>query len=56
MKLLYDERTNVDSMKRLIDDAMKEFQGPALWAYNDATFSDADFDNLKKLGGETKVI
>eukprot|EP00118_Oscarella_pearsei_P024382 m.305435 g.305435 ORF g.305435 m.305435 type:complete len:3250 (+) comp40861_c0_seq2:3832-13581(+) len=33
---------------------MKECQGPALWAYNNATFSDEDFANIAKLAGRTK--
>ena len=34
---------------------MAECQGPALWAYNNALFSDEDFENINKLAGETKV-
>ena len=34
---------------------MAECQGPALWAYNNAVFSDEDFENINKLAGETKV-
>jgi len=33
---------------------MKECQGPALWVYNNATFSDADFEAIIKLSGATK--
>ena len=29
-------------------------QGPALWAYNDAVFTDDDFENITKLSGATK--
>ena len=28
--------------------------GPALWAYNDAVFTDDDFENITKLSGATK--
>ena len=56
VKLLYDERANEDARNRLIDDGMREWQGPALWAYNDATFSDADFENITKLNGGTKEM
>ena len=56
VKLLYDERANEDARSRLIDDGMREWQGPALWAYNDATFSDADFENIPKLNGGTKEM
>ena len=51
---LYDERTNEDSMKYLIDEGMRSCQGPALWAYNDAVFTDGDFDSIIRLGGATK--
>ncbi len=34
---------------------MAECQGPALWAYNNAVFTDKDFENINKLAGETKV-
>ena len=39
----------------LFSPGMAECQGPALWAYNDATFSDEDFENINKLAGQTKV-
>ena len=51
---MYDERTNIDHMKFLIDDGMKECHGPALWGYNNALFTDKDFENITKLGGATK--
>ena len=39
----------------LFSPGMAECQGPALWAYNNAVFSDEDFENIYKLAGETKV-
>ena len=33
---------------------MRECQGPALWAYNNAVFTDDDFENITKLSGATK--
>ncbi|PVD18437.1 hypothetical protein C0Q70_20986 [Pomacea canaliculata] len=33
---------------------MASLQGPALWVFNDATFSDQDFANIVKLGAGTK--
>ena len=54
VKLLYDERLNEDKRKYLIDSGMRDFQGPALWAYNNAKFSKEDFDNIVKLSGATK--
>ena len=41
-------------MERLLDDGMKKCHGPALWAYNNAVFTDDDFANILKLGGATK--
>ena len=40
--------------ERLLTDELAKCQGPALWAYNDALFSDDDFENINKLAGETK--
>ena len=54
VRFLYDERANEDSMKYLIDEGMRSCQGPALWAYNDAVFTDRDFDSIIRLGGATK--
>lgn len=51
---MFDERSNQDHMKFLIDEGMKDCQGPALWVYNNAVFTDNDFDNIVKLGGATK--
>ena len=54
VRFLYDERTNEDAMTCLIDEGMKECQGPALWVYNNAEFRDEDFENITKLNGGTK--
>ena len=54
VRFLYDERTNEDAMTCLIDEGMRECQGPALWVYNDAEFKDEDFENITKLNGGTK--
>ena len=51
---MYDERTNSDALTNLIDEGMRECHGPALWVYNNAVFSDADFENITKLNGATK--
>ena len=51
---MYDERSNADAKKFLIDENMRECQGEALWVYNNATFTDTDFKNITKLGGATK--
>jgi len=54
VKFLYDERTNADALTCLIDEGMRECHGPALWVYNNATFTDDDFENITKLNGATK--
>ncbi len=41
-------------MTCLIDDGMKAAQGPALWTFNNAVFSDDDLKNIVKLSGATK--
>jgi len=40
---------------RLLDPQMAAWQGSALWAYNDAKFEESDFENIQKLGGQTKA-
>ena len=54
VRFLYDERTNADSMSCLIDEGMKECHGPAFWVYDNATFTDEDFENITKINGATK--
>ncbi|XP_022786055.1 sacsin-like [Stylophora pistillata] len=54
VRFLYDERANKDALNRLLDEGMKECQGPALWVYNDAEFTEKDFENIEKLSGATK--
>ena len=51
---IYDERENHDAKRYLFDSGMKDLQGPALWAHNDAQFTDEDFNNIVKLSGATK--
>ncbi|CAH1252746.1 SACS [Branchiostoma lanceolatum] len=55
VKFLVDWRTNEDSRENLIDQGMAVCHGPALWAFNNATFSDEDFKNIQNLGGQTKL-
>ena len=49
-----DHRNNSDWMSSLINPGMKECQGSALWVYNNAEFTETDFANIQKLGGQTK--
>jgi len=51
---LYDERCNENARSILLDPGMKDLQGPALWTYNNAVFTDSDFDNIVKLSGAAK--
>ncbi|KAI8508001.1 hypothetical protein Bbelb_142410 [Branchiostoma belcheri] len=55
VKFLVDWRKNKDSREDLIDQGMEVCHGPALWAYNNATFSEEDFKNIQNLGGQTKL-
>ena len=55
VNFLYDERENLDAQSNLINKGMASVQGPALWAQNDALFSESDFTNITKLSGETKM-
>ncbi|CAH1796047.1 unnamed protein product [Owenia fusiformis] len=54
VKILYDQRENKDARTCLIDEGMRECQGPAIWAYNNAVFTDKDFENITMLSGATK--
>ena len=53
IKLLLDWRSH--GTKSLFQDSMSHWQGPALVAYNNSTFSDQDFENICFLAGETKM-
>ncbi|XP_070180537.1 sacsin-like [Littorina saxatilis] len=55
VRFLLDERQNIGSRKNLFSETMASLQGPAVWAYNNAMFSDQDFENIVKLAGETKI-
>jgi len=39
----------------LVDAGLAEFQGPSLLVYNNSTFSDTDFESLKRLGDSQKL-
>ncbi|KAK6165581.1 hypothetical protein SNE40_022484 [Patella caerulea] len=54
VKLLYDERTVKEAQMCLFNEGMIPCQGPAFWAYNDATFTKDDFINITRLAGATK--
>ena len=54
VRFLLDMRKNEQAMEKLFGDGMKACQGPALWVFNDAVFTDEDFENILRLGGRTK--
>ena len=55
-KFLFDCRENRESVTSLFDPGMEECQGPALWAYNNAEFTDEDFKNIIRLGSGSKEM
>ncbi|PAA47614.1 hypothetical protein BOX15_Mlig015937g2 [Macrostomum lignano] len=54
LTLVLDTRNHLDYCKSLLDPQLADWQGPSLWAHNDASFTQSDFDNLLRLGGATK--
>ena len=52
VKFLLDWRQH--PRENLFTDELAQWQGPALYAYNDSVFSDEDFANICELGGATK--
>ena len=54
VSFLYDERTNDHLKSSLIDQSMKPWQGPALWVYNNAVFTEEDFENIRQINAGTK--
>ena len=54
VRFLIDMRKNEKANLKLFDPEMRSCQGPALWVYNDAVFTDQDFENILRLGGRTK--
>ena len=54
ISFLYDERSNDHLKSSLIDQSMKQWQGPAMWVYNDAAFTKEDFENIRRLNAGAK--
>ncbi len=52
VKFLIDQRSH--STDDLMNDGYKEFQGPALYAWNNATFRKCDWDSLAKINSSSK--
>ncbi|CAF1521169.1 unnamed protein product [Didymodactylos carnosus] len=55
VKFLYDNRSNLQWTTHLLEPSLVQFQSRALWVYNDAVFTENDFQNLIRLGEGTKV-
>ncbi|KAL4220906.1 hypothetical protein ACF0H5_019172 [Mactra antiquata] len=53
-KLMFDHRQNQNARSNLICDKLKDFQGSALWVYNDAVFSEEDLKNIRLIGEGSK--
>ena len=53
VKFLLDWRNN--KKKKLLSSGLTETQGPSLWVYNDACFTENDFENINNLAGATKI-
>ncbi|XP_072039950.1 sacsin-like [Amphiura filiformis] len=54
VKFLIDWRDNSESATSLLGEGMEMCHGPALWAYNNATFSDADVKNICSIAAASK--
>ena len=54
VKFLLDTNDNRDFDKTLLGETMKACNGESLWIYNDAQFSEEDFENILNVGGATK--
>ena len=54
VKFLIDWRENLSSKSKLLSDGMEMCHGPALWAYNNAKFSDKDIDNICNIAAASK--
>lgn len=52
-RVLLDERTH--GVTSLLAPKTASFQGPALLTYNDAVFTDKDFESIQHIGGSKKT-
>ncbi|KAH3800074.1 hypothetical protein DPMN_153699 [Dreissena polymorpha] len=50
-----DERKHSDSRERLLSKSLADFQGSALWCYNNEVFSEKDLQNIKQFNDSAKV-
>ncbi|XP_072021909.1 LOW QUALITY PROTEIN: sacsin-like [Amphiura filiformis] len=56
VKFLIDWRTNTMNKTTLLNNDMQSCHGPALWAYNDAQFSESDVKNICNIAAATKKL
>ena len=54
VRFMLDYRSCPENCKKLLSDEMRHWQGPALWEYNNAPFTDKDFENITRLGDSKK--
>jgi len=54
VSFLYDQRPNENLKSQLFDPGMKDWQGPALWVFNNQMFTETDLENITKLNAGTK--
>ena len=50
LSVIVDQRRNETFKNYLLSEEMEDWQGPEIWIYNNAEFSDKDFQVLIKLG------
>ena len=48
-------RSGPEHSSRLLDQRLAAWEGPAIWAYNNAVFRDEDFENITQVEGATKL-
>lgn len=53
-RVCLDKRTNAFGTSSLLGPSMAEFQGPALYQYDDASFKPEDFESIQKVGDGLK--
>lgn len=52
VRLCLDSR--VHRSEALLSEQLAQWQGPALLAYNDAVFTEEDFESISRIGGSSK--
>ena len=55
INICFDSRNHIVDQRRLFFPGMSESHGPALIVHNNSTFTNEDFENIKKLAAATKA-